>query len=70
VATHVVCKPLPIATGVLPSGTPVDASGWRNTDRLVASRYLRPLRADEQDNQSGAPVKRLRGQEVPANATH
>lgn len=64
-ATHVVCKPLPTAEGLLPSGTRVDAREWRNTDHLIARRYLRPLRADEQDDQPDAPVKRQRGREVP-----
>lgn len=67
-ATHVVCKPLPSADGLLPSGTQVDASDWPHTPRLVTMRYLRPLRADEQDEQPDAPPRRQRGREVPPHA--
>ena len=62
-ATHIVCKPLPAADGVLPSGTRVDASGWAKLGRLVGARYLRPIGPDDNDDQPAAP-KRTRGREV------
>jgi hypothetical protein len=63
--THVVCKPLPAADGVLPSGTQVDASDWapRKVQVLIASRFLRPLAPNETDNQPAGP-RRQRGREV------
>jgi hypothetical protein len=62
--THIVCKPLPTADGVLPSGTCVDASDWAKLDRLIHARYLRPIGPDDNDEQPAAPPKRARGREV------
>lgn len=44
---HVVMKPLTTANGLLPSGTVVNASQWRNLAKLVSQRYLRLATADE-----------------------
>lgn len=39
-----VLKPLPVGNGeVIPSGTIVDAEGWRNVRTLVASRWITPI---------------------------
>jgi len=53
---YIVCRPLPIGAGVLPSGTEVDTTGWRHVQRLVELRYLRPV--------DQAPAPRARGREV------
>lgn len=63
-ATHIVCKPLPAADGVLPSGTRVDASSWAKLGRLVRARYLRPIGPDDNDDQPVTAPKRTRGREV------
>lgn len=44
---HVVMRPLTTANGLLPSGTVVNASQWRNLAKLISQRYLRPATADE-----------------------
>lgn len=57
--THVVVKPFEVSKGrKLTTGTEVDASEWRNTDKLVAHRYLKALpaaaiAAKEQPRQQG-----------------
>lgn len=35
-----VLKPIPVDNGSLPSGTIVDAEGWRNLRTLLSGRYL------------------------------
>jgi hypothetical protein len=57
--THIVCKPLPAADGVIPAGAEVDASTWRHVDRLVDLRYLRPIVAEQQPARD-----KTRGREV------
>lgn len=42
-ATHVVVREFRGPTGPLAPGAEVDASAWRNTERLVRQRYLRPV---------------------------
>lgn len=42
VMTYVVGKPLPAKDGVIPTGTIVDVTGWRNVEKLAAGRYIRP----------------------------
>lgn len=37
---HKVLKPISSANGVIPSGTIIDASGWKNVASLVAGRFL------------------------------
>ncbi len=39
---HVVMRPVSSAGGLIPSGTIVDTSQWRNAARLLTQRYLRP----------------------------
>jgi len=46
-ATYIVCRPLPLGDTVLHTGAEVDDAGFRNTRKLVAQRYLRPLTAEE-----------------------
>lgn len=38
---HIVMRPVSGPEGVIPSGTLVDVSTWRNAERLVSQRYLR-----------------------------
>lgn len=42
-----VLKPVPTDHDAIPTGTIVDASGWRNVRTLVAGRYLEPVTDDE-----------------------
>lgn len=42
VGTHVVLRPFDAAGNRLMAGTLVDASDWKNTERLVSTKYLRP----------------------------
>lgn len=37
---YVVGKPLPSATGILPSGTVIDPTGWKNLDKLINQGYV------------------------------
>lgn len=39
--THIVLRPFTVGGKDLQSGDPVDASSWRNTERLVTTKYLR-----------------------------
>lgn len=41
--THTVGKPFRADGRYLDHGTPVDASDWRNTAKLVEQRYLIPI---------------------------
>jgi hypothetical protein len=55
-ATHVVVKPFEVEAGrQLKTGTEVDASEWRNTDKLVTHRYLKALPAVVVSQQKEAP---------------
>lgn len=40
--TYVIGKPLPAKNGVIPTGTIVDVTGWRNVEKLQQGRYIRP----------------------------
>lgn len=42
-ATHAVVRSFPGPGGLLSAGAEVDASRWRNTELLVAQRFLRPI---------------------------
>ena len=44
---HIVMRPIHNAGGLIPSGTPVIASQWRNTEKLVAQRFLRVATPEE-----------------------
>lgn len=55
--THVVTKPLSTADGVLPIGTPVDASAWTHTQQLVEQRYIKPIQPDERVKRMGRKEK-------------
>lgn len=39
---YVVMKPIPAGQNMIPSGTVVRPEGWRNMERLIQQRYLRP----------------------------
>jgi hypothetical protein len=41
-----VLKPIPKEGEILPSGSVVDASGWRNLKTLIAGRYLKPIETE------------------------
>lgn len=41
VYTHIVLRPFQAEGRDLEIGAPVDASGWRNTARLVETKYMR-----------------------------
>lgn len=50
--THVVIKKLPGSNGHILPGTEVDASEWRNAQLLVAQRYLKPIDAVAEPDQT------------------
>lgn len=61
-ATHVVIHPFDGAVSYR-NGDRVNALGWKNTDKLVGSKFLRPLspselRAPTVDTSTPAPAKR------------
>lgn len=51
---HVVMRPVPAAGGFIPSGTVVDTRAWRNVNKLITQRYLRPATPEEAATVSGA----------------
>lgn len=51
---HVVMRPVSSAGGLIPSGTIVDTSQWRNAARLLTQRYLRPATSEEAASFLGA----------------
>lgn len=55
--THVVTKPLSTSDGVLPVGTPVDASDWTHTQQLIEQRYIKPIQPDGRDKRMGRKEK-------------
>lgn len=70
--THIVTRKLSGPNGVIPIGTEIDASDFRNVELLVKQRYLKPLEtapdADFQkqvvaavmkDIQEGGPLSEL-----------
>lgn len=46
---YIVMKPIPVDGDKLPTGTVVDAAGWRNLRSLIAARYLAPYDEPVQD---------------------
>lgn len=63
---HIVCRPLPLGTEILATGTEVDADSWRNLRKLISQRYLRPLTVEEVLARQGeSPARRSHGREVP-----
>lgn len=52
---HVVMKPFSDASGLLSTGSVVNATGWRNLSRLVSQRYLRPATEAEAATLSEKP---------------
>ena len=44
---HVVMRPVSSAGGLIPSGAVVDTRTWRNVNKLIAQRYLRPATPEE-----------------------
>lgn len=52
--THVVTRPFDSGGRRLMTGDMVDASSWKNTERLVSTKYLRP--ASPVDLKHGSPV--------------
>lgn len=42
-STHVVVRAFPGPGGILPRGTEVDASGWRNAEMLTKHRFIQPI---------------------------
>lgn len=59
---HIVMRPVSGPEGLIPSGTPVDASTWRNVEKLVSQRYLRRANDDE----ATAFLTQFAGSEKPA----
>lgn len=43
--THIVLRPFQAGTTAVEIGQAVDASSWKNVERLVNTRYLRPMSA-------------------------
>lgn len=54
IATHIVIHPFDSNGKRLENGTPVDASGWKNTEKLVACKYLRPINPGDRVRASAA----------------
>lgn len=44
---YTILKPLPAGLITLPSGSVVKAGQWRNLEKLIAQRYLRPATEEE-----------------------
>lgn len=44
---HVVMRPVSSAGGLIPSGAVVDTRTWRNVNKLITQRYLRPATPEE-----------------------
>lgn len=64
VYTHIVTRPFQAEGRELVIGTPVDASSWKNLEKLVSTRYVRVCsEADQQRFRStrppSAPVKKV-----------
>lgn len=58
---YVVGKPLPAKDGTIPSGTVVDVTGWRNVEKLVQGRYLRPATPAEVEAAKKPATKKKEG---------
>jgi len=44
---YTVMRPLPYGLTTLPTGSVVNAATWRNLEKLLTQRYLRPATAEE-----------------------
>lgn len=54
-ATHVVARPFETNGRLLARGQAVDASSWRNADRLEDQRYLVPIASGDASSRGVAP---------------
>lgn len=58
--THVVLRAFEVGGKLLDAGTAVNASAWRNTERLVSTKYLRPAHdVDRAARAADGPKKKL-----------
>lgn len=57
---YLVQKPIPADRDVIPAGTIVDASGWRNLGSLLANRYLVEVPAPVETPTADAPKRKAK----------